>query len=355
RAQRLCEELADPARLFPTLFGRWIFHAARAEMSQALTVADGMLRLASEAGDGAPALIAHRALTNTWFFLGDLAAARTHAETVLARYQPARHGGLASLYSADPYVVSAFFLAHTLARMGHVEQARPWAHAGLARARELAHGVTLAHALHHACVFHQLCREPAAVEPHADELIALATEHGLAFWQALGRIFRGWRLAEAGQATAGLEQLRAGIEAYRATSGVLYLPYALALCAEGSRRVGNVAAGLQATGEAKTLIDATGVRGFEPYVLRVEANLLHEQGADPATVEVLLQQSIALARQQKAKISELRGAVDLARLWGARGKPAEARAQLQAVHGRFSEGLHSIDLREAKSLIDELG
>ena len=58
-------------------------------------------------------------------------------------------------------------------------------------------------------------REPAALEPLADELIALAGEHGLAFWQALGRVFRGDQLLEAGRADAGLAELRAGIAAYR--------------------------------------------------------------------------------------------------------------------------------------------
>jgi adenylate cyclase len=354
RAQQLCQELDDSARLFPALFGHWIFHAARAEIGEALEVADEMLRLAAGRDDTGPLLIAHRALTNTWFFLGDLGKARMHAETVMAKYQPARHGALANLYSADPYVVSAFFLAHTLARLGYTEQARPWAHAGLARARELAHGVTLAHALHHACVFHQLCREPEAVGQHADELIALATEHGLAFWQALGRIFRGWRLIEAGQAGPGLAELRAGIAGYRATSGVLYLPYALALWAEACRRAGDHDAALHAVTEAKALVEATGVRGFEPYLDRIEAVALRDRGGDPALIEAGLERSIALSRDQKAKVSELRATVELARLWQGQGRSAEARARLQAVYGWFTEGFNTVDLREAKNLLDAL-
>ena len=360
RAQQLCEELGDDARRFPALFGRWIFLTARAEMAEALAVADAMLQLAGarragERGDNGPRLIAHRALTNTWFFLGDFAKARGHAETVLAAYEPARHGALATLYSADPYVVSAFFLAHSLALMGHLEQARPWAHAGLARARELAHGVTLAHALHHACVFHQLCREPQALEPLAGELIALAGEHGLAFWQALGRVFRGNHLLEAGQADAGLAELGAGIAAYRATSGLLYLPYVLALLAEACRRSGDHAAGLQAIAEARELVEATGVRGFEPYVQRIEATLLRDQGADAALVERTLEGSIALAKKQKARLPELRATVELARLWQGQGRPADARARLQPLYAWFTEGLHSADLRAAKTLLDELG
>jgi class 3 adenylate cyclase/predicted ATPase len=354
RAQRLCQELGDNARRFPALFGRWIFLVARSEMSEAIAVADEMRQLADELGDTGPRLIAHRSMTNTWFFLGDMVKAREHAETVLAAYEPGRHGALASLYSADPYVVSAFFLAHSLALMGYLEQARPWAHAGLARARELAHGVTLAHALHHACIFHQLCREPAALEPLADELIALAGEHGLAFWQALGRVFRGGHLLDAGRADAGLEELRAGIAAYRATSGLLYLPYVLAIWAEACRRVGDHEAGLEAIAEARMLIDATGVRGFEPYVHRIEATLLRDQGADAALVEAALERSIALAQKQKVKLSELRATVELARLWQRQDRNAEARERLQAVYTWFGEGFHSADLRAAKTLLDAL-
>jgi class 3 adenylate cyclase len=355
RAQQLCQEVNDDVRCLPALFGRWIFLAARAEMDEAVAVADAMLQLSADLEDAGPRLIAHRALTNTWFFLGDLVKARGHAETVLAAYDPGRHGALAKLYSADPYVVSAFFLAHTLALMGHLEQARPWAHAGLARARELAHGVTLAHALHHACVFHQLCREPAALEPLADELIALAGEHGLAFWQALGRVFRGNHLFEAGRADAGLAELRAGIAAYRETSGLLYLPYVLTLLAEACRRVGDHAAGQQAIAEARALVEATGVRGFEPYVQRIEATLLREQGAEAALVEQALERSIAQARQQKARLSELRATVELARLWQGQNRQADARARLQPVYAWFTEGFGSADFRAAKTVLDKLG
>ena len=355
RAQQLCEELGDDTRRFPALFGRWIFLTARAEMTEALAVANTMLQLAGERDESGPRLIAQRALSNTWFFLGDFAKARGHAEAVIAAYEPARHGALASLYSADSYVVSAFFLAHSLALTGYLEQARPWAHAGLARARELAHGVTLAHALHHACVFHQLCREPAALAPLADELIVLAGEHGLAFWQALGRVFRGNHLLEARQTDAGLAELRAGIAGYRETSGLLYLPYMLTILAEACRKVGDHKVGQQTIAEARTLVDGTGVRGFEPYVQRIEATLLRDQGADPVLVEDALERSIALAQTQKAKLSELRATVELARLWQSQGRSTDARARLQPIYAWFTEGFHTPDLRAAKTLLDDLG
>ena len=354
RAQQLCQELGDGTRRFPAMFGRWIYHAARAEMQDSLSVAEEMRALATDLDDEAALLVAHRALTNTWFFLGDLGAARVHAEAVLASYDPAKHAALASLYSADPYVVSAFFLAHSLALMGYTEQAKPWAHAGLARARELAHGVTLAHGLHQACLYYQLCREPVALAPHADELIGLATEHGLEFWQALGKIFRGSQMMDTGDTEAGFEELRAGIVAYRATSGLLYLPYALALWADGCCRFGDYVAGLEATAEAKAVIETTGLRGLESYVLRIEGALLHSQGGNASAAETSLERAIALAREQKAKLSELRATIVLARLLKDQGKPGDARQRLQETVGWFTEGFNGADLREAKLLLDEL-
>jgi adenylate cyclase len=204
-------------------------------------------------------------------------------------------------------------------------------------------------------MFHQLCREFALLEPLAAELIALASEHGLTFWQALGRLFRGSHLLETGQAQAGLEDLRAGIAGYRATSGLLYLPYALTLLAQGCRRVGDHGAASQAIAEAKTLVESTGVRGFEPYVYRVEATVLLDGGADASLVEASLQHAVEVARRQRARTSELRATIELARLWQGQGRIGDASALLRPLHDGFTEGFNGIDLREARQLLDALG
>ena len=129
----------------------------------------------------ASSLIAGRALANTWFFLGDLDAARRYAQEVIEAYDPAQHAGLGRLYSADVYVMCAFFLAHSLLLFGYPEQARPWRRAGLDRAREIADVVTVAHALHHTCLFEHFDRQSLALRAAAEELIACATEHSLPF------------------------------------------------------------------------------------------------------------------------------------------------------------------------------
>jgi class 3 adenylate cyclase/predicted ATPase len=355
RAWQLCQQLGDESQRMPVLFGRWTHHVARAELNEGLAVAGEMLGFAEARKDRAPLLVACRALANTEFFVGDLAAARSHAERVLADYDPARHGVLASLYSADPYVLCAYFLAHSLLRLGYPEQARVHARNALTRARELAHSVTLANALHHDCLFHQLCRDPLVVREQAARLISFAIEHGLPFWQALGQVFHGWALAASRQLDQGMAELVAGIEAYRATEGRLYLPYALTLYADACRETGAVASGLEAIGEAKAVIGATGVRGFKAHVHRVEGQLLLAgRRPEPAAAERCFRAAMTLAQGQGARLSELRAAVNLAALWQDQGRRTEAYDLLAPLYTSFTEGFETADLREAAALLDQL-
>jgi adenylate cyclase len=213
----------------------------------------------------------------------------------------------------------------------------------------------LSNALHHDCLFHQLRREPAVVREQALALTTFATEHGLPFWQALGRIFRGWALAASGQLDEGLAELRSGLDAYRATSGRLYLPYALALFADLCRQTGQRAAGLEALAEAHAVIRATGVRAFESHADRIQGRLLL-RGAEPdaAGAENSFREAIGVARRQGARLSELRAAVDLARLQRDRGQRRDAYDLVAPLYTRFSEGLNTADLRDAAALLDEL-
>jgi len=61
-----------------------------------------------------------------------------------------------------------------------------------------------------------------------------------------------------------------------------------------------------------------------------------------------------LARLQNAKSLELRSALSLARLWRDQGKKIEARDILVTIYARFTEGAHTLDLKDAKAFLDEL-
>ena len=70
--------------------------------------------------------------------------------------------------------------------------------------------------------------------------------------------------------------------------------------------------------------------------------------------EAAFSAALAIARNQAAKWWELRTAVSLARLWRDQGKTAEARALLAPVYDWFTEGFDTLDLKDAKALLEAL-
>jgi predicted ATPase len=82
--------------------------------------------------------------------------------------------------------------------------------------------------------------------------------------------------------------------------------------------------------------------------------LLLRQGRTEAAEELYCK-ALSIAREQEARLWELRAAVSLARLRRDQGRRAEACDLLAPVYGWFTEGFGTPDLKDAKALLDELG
>ncbi len=81
---------------------------------------------------------------------------------------------------------------------------------------------------------------------------------------------------------------------------------------------------------------------------------LMSQEPDAAKAEAYFERALKVARSQQAKSWELRASMSLARLWRDQGKPQQARELLAPVYAWFTEGFDTLDLKEAKALLDEL-
>jgi predicted ATPase len=356
RAQELCGEVGDEQLLFAALCGQYWFHSQKGELDRALATAEEVLRLAERQEDTAGLVIGHRIVGTSLFHLGRLAPGRKHLEQAVALYDPARHATLASLYTFDPLMAGLAFLSWLLLALGYPEQARRRSLEAIDHARALDHPHSVAHALANACLLNQLCRDRQAVEKHADALIALAAEQEFRFWLAIGTIMQGWALAEAGRADSGVEKISLGLDDYRATGAALWSPCFLALLADGYGRLDQAAAGLDIVGDAIEVVQSTGARWYEAELHRLRGDLLMSlPDHDLDVAEASFETAIALARDQEAKMWELRAATSLARCLGDRGRAAEACDLLAPVVGWFTEGLDLPDLREAAALLDRFG
>jgi predicted ATPase len=101
------------------------------------------------------------------------------------------------------------------------------------------------------------------------------------------------------------------------------------------------------------IVEKTGERWFAAELNRHRGELLLRQGHSEGAEE-LYRKALSIAREQEAKLWELRAAVNLARLRRDQGRHTEARSLLAPVYGWFTEGFDTADLKEAKALLDEL-
>jgi predicted ATPase len=197
------------------------------------------------------------------------------------------------------------------------------------------------------------CGSPRTVQQHAEEVVALSSEHGFPFWLGIGTVLLGWSLAALGDATHGLDLIKKGMSVSSASGSVIVAATDLTNLAECYAALGHAADGLSCLDEAAQIIDTMGQRVYEVDVFRVRGDLLSATG-DRAAAEESYHRALAVARSQAAKTLELRAAASLARLWRDQGKRTEARDALAPVYGWFTEGFNMPVLQEAKALLNEL-
>jgi len=104
-----------------------------------------------------------------------------------------------------------------------------------------------------------------------------------------------------------------------------------------------------------TTVETTKETWCEAEVHRVAGEIaLESLTPDAAKADGYFERALAVARKQQAKSWELRTAMSLARLWRDQGKRDEALNLLAPVYNWFTEGFDTLDLKEAKTLLDKL-
>jgi predicted ATPase len=156
-----------------------------------------------------------------------------------------------------------------------------------------------------------------------------------------------------GPIAEAINELRRGLAVKRATGADIKTPYYFGLLAEAHRRTGRTLEGMALLSEALELVERTDERWYEAELYRLLAEALITN-SDRHDAEQWLCRALQTARQQDARLWELRAATSLARLWRDQGKRDEARDLLAPVYGWFTEGFDTLDLKEASALLDEL-
>ena len=354
RAQELWEQLGSPSEFLHIPYGQSAYHINRGEFALAQRLAEGLLRLSRQRNDSAGMVLGHYSAGRNLMFIGKFASSRSHLEKALALYDTRPHRSLVFAAAFPPNLSSHGVLGFVLFCLGYPDQAFAQSSAAIAGSRRLAHLPSLAASLAFDATRLSLVGDGIAVGGRADELVAVATEQGFPFWGAQGKVFRGWVKVKDGGVAEGISLLRSGSTALRATGLEAWTLNPFALLAEACEIAGEIEEGLAWLDCALEVIETTGISWLAAELNRRKGQLLLRQGNNDAAEE-LYRKGLCIAREQEAKLWELRAAVSLARLRRDQGRRAEARGLLAPVYGWFTEGFRTPDLKEAKALLDELG
>ena len=189
-----------------------------------------------------------------------------------------------------------------------------------------------------------------------DELAVLTDEKDVSlFWKATETVFRGVLFALTGKASDAVRAITSGMTSLRSTGAALYEPWHLGHLAMAYAELGQPDDARRCIDDAMDKVERSKEKWCEAEVHRIAGEIaLKSFAPDAERAEKHFDRALAVARQQQAKSWELRAAMSTARLWRDQGKLQQARELLAPVYGWFTEGFDTLDLKEAKALLDEL-
>jgi len=270
-------------------------------------------------------------------------------------YDPQRHSPYVSDVVHDPRVHCLANLAEVLWLRGYPAQALQRSQEALTLAQHLAHAHSRVVALASAAHVHSWRGEHRVACEFAEEQITLARAHGFPHWLAVGIFRRGWTMVAQGHPAAGMVQMHQGLAAFQATGAHIALIGFWCDLAWAHGIAGQVDEGLALIADALTWVHNAGEYYYEAELYRLRGELLLTQvDKKLAEVEACFWKAMTLARHQRAASLELRAVLSLSRLWRQQGKAPQARQMLAQMYGRFTEGFDTMDLQEAKTLLDAL-
>jgi predicted ATPase len=312
------------------------------------------LDLAKEQNATVPVMIGHRMAGISLLFGGSIIEGRDHLDRAIAVYD-VTHRPLAMRFGQDAGVTVLTWRSLALWLLGHSMAARADAALAVKTAREMGHAPTLMFALHNTAITYLLCSDDRMANALLHEGTMLAEEKGATFWTALGLTMRGCISVLTVQAANAVRVITSGLTAYRSTGSTLFTPLFLSHLARAYVSDGLYEDAEHSIGEAVAALGSGKECWHEAEVYRIAgeiASVSPEQ--DAAKAETYFERALAVSRQQQAKSWELRAAMSMARLWRDQGKREEARDLLAPVYGWFTEGFDTLDLKEAKKLLDDL-
>jgi TOMM system kinase/cyclase fusion protein len=347
RSEVLIGELGSSKHVFPNLAAFGAFHLVRGNMGLALQHAQRLVDLARAAGSSSQEVYGLSFLAQCAYFGGQYARQLEASRRALELFDPVAHAGHMFEYGFDSKVNIDAHLALCLTVTGDLDAAAEAAQ----RVRERAQSLNIPH-ITYAMLFALSCmghvrQDRDALVMISDEVRALAAAQGGSWYLWLVETQRAW-------AEGRSDAVKNHVALVRSFPVSFCRGYWGVLAAELDAANGEFDSGLDVIDWALDNID-DGSRYILPEMQRIRARLLAGKGEDPIHREAAIsaiRDALVTARQDGAKLFELRAAVEYVKLTT---KELDLRAlavdTLREVYERFGKGQSHHELVVAKQLL----
>jgi tetratricopeptide (TPR) repeat protein len=291
---------------------------------------------------------------------GAFARVDIHATTPLRSLQlaeqfrnPVREKLLSYRFAIDPGLAVLCYKAFALWFLGFPDQA--------AQVREQVRVELLSHS--HAntvatCNFiaislpELMSGEAEACEVHSAELVTYATEKKVEQFRLVGVVLHACARATREPTEEKIAALRAAMQDHHRSGARITDSLFMCFLAQVLLGAGLVKDAEEALQEAFVTVEQSRERFWLAELHRIGGGIALME-SDPLRAEACFLRAIEIARQQEARLLELRAATDLARLWRETGSLNDPRELLEPILAAIEGGETTRDVRHARALLVE--
>lgn len=354
----LARGFADEDAFVSILWGLWVHYQTRTDFPRAHEWLAELETVARESAGSDLAAVHDMSAGCQYFWEADHARAIRHTDRLRSVYEPERHARLTALTNHDPLVFAQHW-AGSLADWirGYPDRSVERMGEALTLARRIGHPFNLVFALTAGATSLIYLDRADSLLACCDEAEKVVADEALGPFSERVNVmqWRGGAQVQRGAFETGYALAKEGNDFWNASGGRICNAMFRSWIVRGL-------AGLGRIGEAVTLnleniahCRETGDRYMEPECVRLQGELTLARDASGVTeAGHLFREAMAIAEAHDAKSWELRAATSLARLLHQEGDPGAA-ASLEPVLAWFTEGHDTRDLREAATLLAEIG
>ena len=338
---------------FSVLNGLCSANYAGAKLNPALEIAQQIVEVTNRQSDPTFRLLGHRALGSVQFFTGQHRLALESLQQAEGYRDADKHKLLSFRFGIDPGLAVLCYKLWALMALGFLGQARQVAEQVRAEIKNHGHAPTVATCTFFAVIWPELqSGEAEASEQHSAELVAYCTEKKVAQFRLFGTIALACARSMREPTQENIAALRDAIKAQHLSGAHLGDSFFASHLVGALLAAGDVSEADFSLRDTFSFVEQSGERFWLADLYRLDGLVkLKQPVPDVERAEASYRKAIEVARQQEARMHELRAATELARLWRETASDNDPRILIEPILAMIEDDEKTRDVHEARSFL----